>query len=207
MAKRFIILSIAVLFIPVFIRAGSTKIASTWRNPKAGQLNLAKKKMAAFLISPDASMRQGPEETLATEIRKRGVDCLAGYTVMPSELAKDLDKAKEFIKKIGITEAIVMQVVGNEQRTSYTAEMMGSLTYYQGFWSYWNYGWTTAYSTGYLVTDKVVSIDILFYSVEHDTLLWAGKSETTNPNNVRKFAKDLVDAVAKELKKNGLLPK
>jgi hypothetical protein len=186
--------------------AGSPKFVSTWRNPDGGSLADARKKVATFVLSPDASMREGPEETLATELRSLGTDTYAGYTVLPAELAKDTEKAKEFIKKAGITGAVLVRLVGDEMQTSYTpGAMWYTAAHYPTFWSYWNYGWSSVYSTGYVTTDRVVSVEVLLYSVERDTLIWAGRSETANPKDIRKFVKDLVKAAAKKLRKDGLI--
>jgi hypothetical protein len=196
----------ALLVTSIFAAAASTKFISTWRNPVGGSFSQAGKKVAVFVLSPDITLRQGPEETLAAEMRKRGVDCLAGYTVLPGELAKDMEKAKAFVKKSGITGAILMRVIGKENKTYYTPDTMWYAgPYYPTFWGYWNYGWTTVYTSGYLTTDTVVSIETLVYSVEQDTLLWAGRSETTNPKDVRKVVKDLVAAAGKEMRKAGLV--
>ena len=201
-------IAVAILLSTTLASAGSTKFISTWKNPAARPIGEARKKVAAFVITADPLMRQGREETLAEELRQRGLNCLAGYTVLPSELAKDLEKAKEFVKKAGITGAVLMRVVGMEERAYYTPDTMWYATpYYSSFWGYWNHGWSTVYAPGYLSTDTVVSIEILIYSVEQDTLLWAGKSETTNPKDIRKFAEDLVKAAGKELRKSGLVAK
>jgi len=197
-----------ILLVSNLAAAGSTKFVSTWTNPAGAPIGQAGKRVAAFLLSPDEIMRQGPEETLATEMRRRGIDCLAGYTVLPAELAKDLEKAKAFVKKSGITGAILMRVVGKEEQTTYTpGTMWYAAPYYPSFWGYWSYGWSAVYSPGYLTTDTIVSVETLVYSVEQDTLLWAGKSETTNPKEVRKFVKDLVEAAGKEMRKAGLVRK
>jgi hypothetical protein len=198
----------SILLTANLVTAGSTKFVSTWSNPAGGSIAQAGKRVAAFLLNPDETMRQGPEETLATEMRRRGVDCLAGYTVLPGVLAKDLEKAKAFIKKSGITGAILMRVVGKEEQTSYTpGTAWYAAPYYPTFWGYWNYGWSAVYTPGYLTTDTVVSVETLVYSVEQDALLWAGRSETTNPKDIRKFVKDLVDAAGKQMRKAGLVRK
>lgn len=186
--------------------ASSTTFMSTWKNPNFTVIGGPGKKVATFVIHPDESLRLGPEETLAEELRKRGIDSFAGYTVLPGELAKDTEKAKEFLKKAGITGAVLLRILSREERTTYvpgTAWYAGP--YYPSFWGYWNYGWTMAYSPGYVWRDKVLTIETLVYSVEHDQLVWAGKSETTNPKDVRKFMKQLVEKAAKRMKKDGLV--
>ncbi len=197
----------AFLLTVTLVTAASTQFVSTWRNPKAGSINAAAVKMATFVISSDDALRLGPEETLAAELRRRGVDAVAGYTVLPGELAKDTEKAKEFLKNIGITGAVLMRVIGYEKETrrqGVTTSMYTS-TYYSTFWGYWNQSWTTVYEIGTQRSPRRIAIETLIYSVEDDQLIWAGESESRDPKDVRTFAKELVDAIGEEMRKAGLV--
>ncbi len=187
--------------------AASTRFLSTWKNPLAGPVAKSGEKVAAFVITADESMRLGPEESLAEVMRTRGVSCVAGYTVLPGELARDKEKAKEFLAKAGITGAIVMRVLGEQERQqiSLAGPAWCSGPNYPGFWNYWEYSWQVVYSPGYLSSDKVFSVETLVYSITQDQLIWGGISETTNPKEIRKFIKDLVDAAGKEMRKAGLV--
>jgi hypothetical protein len=188
--------------------AGSTKYASIYRNPAAGQIDFSGKRVAAFVVIPDQSMREGREETLAAELRQRGVDCVAGYTVLPGELVRNREKAKEFLKKANIRGAVLMRLLGDEEKTSYSpGTVWYAQPYYPSFWGYWNYGWSTVYMPGYQWTDRVITLETLIYSIDTDALLWAGRSESTNPKDIRKFVKDLVDAAGKEMRHAGLVKK
>jgi hypothetical protein len=165
-------------------------------------------KIATFVIHPDEGLRLGPEETLAEELRSRGNDAVAGYTVLPGELVRDREKAREFLKRAEITIAIVFRVLGEEERVTYvpgTALYAGPV--YPSFWGYWGYAWPVVYSPGYLSNDQVVALETLVYALETGDLLWAGKSETTNPKDIRKVVKELVKKAAKRMRKDGLLPK
>jgi len=189
--------------------AASTQFVSIWRNPKAGPIDATAVKMATFVLSSDDTMRWGPEETLAAELRRRGMDAVAGYTVLPGELAKDKEKAKEFLKKAGITGAVMLRIVGYEKETRQQTVTTTTYTqaYYSTFWGYWNYGWATVYEIGSRKSPRRVAIETLIYSIEQDELIWAGESETTDPKDVRAFAKQLVDAIGKEMRKAGLVSK
>jgi len=186
--------------------AGSTEFVSTWRNPLAGPLAKPGQKAATFVITAEESMRLGPEESLADLMRTRGLDCVAGYTVLPGELAKDQPKAKEFLAKGGITAVIIMRVLGEDEREE--AYGPGAPMYaaprYSSFWNYWGYSWSVAYTTE-VKSHKVFSVETLVYSIEQDKLIWGGISETTNPKDIQKFIKDLVNAAGKEMRKAGLL--
>jgi hypothetical protein len=62
-----------------------------------------------------------------------------------------------------------------------------------------------AYDPGYLRTDTVVMVETLIYSVTDDKLLWAGRSKTTNPSNVREFIQELSDGAVKEMEDAGFI--
>lgn len=208
--KLLLRLSAAVLLTGTLSQAGSTKYVSVYRNPAAGLIDFSGTKVATFVVIPDQGIREGREETLAAELRRRGINCLAGYTILPGELVKDRERAKEFLKKAGVGGAVLMRLVGDEERTSYSPGMAWySQSYYPSFWGYWNYGWSSVYVPEYSWTDRVVTLETLIYSIDKDQLLWAGRSETTNPKekDIAKLVKNLADETGKELRKAGLVKK
>ena len=186
--------------------AGSTKYVSTFMSPKAGLMDFSGKKIAAFVMIPDQGIREGREETLATEMRSRGLDCIAGYMILPGELVKDREKAKEFLKKAGINDAVLMRLVSDVERTEVSPAWY-SQPYYPSFWGYWNYGWSSVYIPEYTYTERVITLETMIYSIDRDELLWAGRSETTKPKDIKKFVKDLADETGKRLRKAGLVRK
>ena len=205
--KRCLLMIGALLLGPSLASAGSTKFIGTWKNPNIGVIDISAQKVATFVMNPDEGIRMGREETLATEMRQRGTDTVAGYTVLPGPLAKDQEKAKAFLQKAGITGAVIIRGIGQREEIYYVPDMWYTTPYYPTFWGYWNYGWSAVYSPGYVESDTIVSFDVLVYSIEKDTLIWAGRCEITNPKDVRKVAKELAEQAAKQMRKAGLLKK
>jgi hypothetical protein len=64
-----------------------------------------------------------------------------------------------------------------------------------------------AYSAGNLQIDEVVHVETLVYDLRTDDLIWAGMSDTMNPDTAQKVVKDLIKEVGKEMKKQGLVRK
>jgi hypothetical protein len=77
--------------------------------------------------------------------------------------------------------------------------------YYGGFYGMYGYGWGAAYSTGYLRTDTIVSVETNLYQLDGDKLLWSGVTETFNPNEITKMVNEIADTVSKDLRSRGLL--
>ena len=185
----------------------STSFNSTWKAPGAGPLNFKGKKVAALVVSKEEGVRYGAEDALAREITARGAVGIPAYSLIPKELTQDKEKAKEFLAKAGVAGVVAMRAVGKEQQLSSSPATYYGGPYYATFWGggYYGWGWGGVYDPGYLRTDTIVYVEILVYSLEQDKLVWAGRSQTTNPEKVGPFIKELTAKAAAEMKKQGLI--
>ncbi len=194
----------------------ATTFNSTWKAPDAGPVNFKGKKVVAIVMTGDESVRYGAEDALAREITARGPQAIPSYSLIPKELTKDKDKAKEFLDKAGVAGAVVMRVVGKDQQLSASAG--GYSPAGVGYWGspvytsfygggFYGYGWGGVYMPGYVTTDTIISVETLIYDLQQNKLLWAARSQTTNPEKVGPFVKELTAKVAAELKKEGLIQK
>ena len=183
---------------------GTTTFTSTWKDPGAPTLNPIGKTVAAVFVTRDEAKRRAGEDALAADITARGATGVPAYTMVPDAVRGDGEKARAALKAAGANGAVVMRVVGKDQQINYTpgTPMPG---YYNGFGPYWGYGWGQAYSPPTVTTDTIVSVETLVYSLTQDKLLWASTSRTTNPGNLDELVKEVADATAKEMAKQGLL--
>lgn len=186
----------------------STKFNSTWKAPDVQSLNFQGQKVAAVVLSPDESTRLGAEGALARELVNRGVQAVPAYNLIPPNETRDKDKAKVLFNQAGIVGVVAMRAVGSEKEISASAgSYHWGAPYYGSFWGtgYYGYGWGAVYDPGYLRTDTIVTVETLVYDLRTDKLVWAGKSQTTNPSRVDALIKELVSAAAAEMKKQGLI--
>lgn len=184
----------------------TTNFTSSWMEPSAQPLDLTKK-IATVMISSRESLRRSAEVAMSNEIRRRGGQPIESYTILPGETARDTARARQVLAEQGVDAVLLMRVVGKDQQISYTpgTSMYVGGPYYGSTMGYWGYGWGAAYSPGYMQTDQIVTVESLVYSVSQGKLLWAGQSETTNPENVDSFIAELVTAVGGELRQKGLI--
>lgn len=197
----------AVLAALGIVACATTSFNSTWKAPDARPLNFKGKKVAALIVSKEEGVRYGAEDALAREITAQGAVGIAAYSLIPKELTRDKDKAKEFLEKAGVAGVVTMRVVGKDQELSSSPGGFYGGPAYATFWGggYYGWGWGGVYDPGYLRTDTIVSVETLVYSLEQDKLVWAGRSETTNPSKVASFIKELTAKAAREMKKEGLI--
>jgi hypothetical protein len=185
----------------------TTSFHSTWKAPGAGPMSFKGKKVAALIVSKEEGVRYGAEDALARELSARGAVGIPAYSLIPKELVQDKEKAKEFLAKAQVAGVVAMRVVGKDKEVSGSPGGYYGAPYYATFWGsgYYGYGWGGVYDPGYIRTDTIVIVETLVYSLEQDKLVWAAQSETTNPEKVGPFIKELVSKAAAELKKQGLI--
>ena len=185
----------------------STSFQSSWKNPAAEPGNFKGKKVAALVVSKEEGVRYGAEDALARELTARGAVGIAAYSLIPKELIQDKEKAKEFLEKADVAGVVAMRVVGKDKEISSSPGGYWGGPAYATFWGtgYYGWGWGGVYSPGYIRTDTIVSVEILVYSLKQDKLVWAAQSETTNPDKVGPFIKELVAKAAEQMKKEGLV--
>jgi len=178
---------------------GSTQFSSTWVEPTAQPLDLAKP-IVAVMVTEREGLRRSGEASMVREIEARGGKGIASYTILPAGAERDTARAREILANQGADAVIMVRPVGKDTRVNYTPG-----TPYYSTWGYWGYGWGAVYSPGYMTTDEIVSLESLVYSVTQNKLLFAGQSETMNPSDLDSFVRDLGDALGYELRKAGLI--
>lgn len=191
---------------------GATKFKTAWKSPGATEITLGPgDTVLAMVMTTHDDSRNGAEAALAQELKKRGVEAIPAYTVIPTSLIRDEEKARPYVEKAGCKYAVIMRVVGQDQDIKGSGPQYTSVyvsPYYGGLYGgYWGFGWGTMYNAGNMEIDTKVSVETMFYDLRTDKLLWAGMSETVNPSTALKFIKDLVGNVGKEMRKQGLTRK
>jgi hypothetical protein len=167
----------------------TTTFNATWENPEAQALSFkAGDKVLAMVAIKNDGMRRMAEDSLASAISGRGLQGVPSYTVLPTELTKDKDKAKAAVEKVGAAGAVVMRVLAKEKVSS--SQMSKSYSYT----ATWNgdFGWSTPYNPTDMRSDTVLVVETLIYDLRQDKLVWAGQTQTTSPSKVDGLIKEIV---------------
>ena len=191
------LITLALLAALVLAGCSSTRFVSTWQEPTAGPGSLVGQKVAT---------RRPAEDLLADELSARGAEGVAGYTLLPGDQAKDTEKAKKVLEEAGFAYVLVLQAVDVSEETDYVpGDTWYAPTYYRSWGGYWRRGWTTVYEPGYTTSRTVYTVESLLYRLADETMVWAGRSETSNPGSLERFVSDYAAAADDELRKAGLL--
>ena len=184
---------------------GSTSIRESWTAPNAGPIEF--EKILVVFMDSNEGTRRAAKDQLVSLIQ--GADAAASYTLFTSSEVANAEANEAAIRRKvdaeGFDGAIVMRSVSETQKLSYTPGMAYPANY-GGFYGYYGYGWGMAYSPGYLRTDTIVSVETNVYDLNADDgLVWAGITETFNPSDTAKMAREIAQVVSKQLREEGLI--
>src|SRR5215831_4770606 len=205
MVSRFVRGSAAVALLALTGCVGGTKFVNTWKEPDAAPLSVKQGDLViAMVMSKEETTRRTGEDLLGEELRQRGLRPIPSFTLIPTDQVDDKEKAAAAIQDSGAVALVAMRPIAvNKQQTFVPPTYMGGP--YGGWGPYYGYGWGAAYSPGYVVTDTIVRVETLVFDLKQNKLVWAGQSETTNPDRLDQFMRDLVKAVGDDMRRKGVI--
>ncbi len=208
MSPRSVRVCTVLLTLAVAACTASTRFTNTWKDPDAAPLSVKKGDLViAMVMSKEETMRRTGEDLLGEELRQRGLRPIPSFTLIPTDQVDNREKAAAAIQDSGAVAVFVMRPIAvNKEQTYVPPTYMGPGPYGGGCGPYYGYGWGAAYSPGYVVTDTVVRVETLVFDLRQNKLIWGGTSETTNPERLDLFMKDLVKAAAAEMRRVGVIP-
>lgn len=176
----------------------STQLAATWSDPTAQQVHFHK--TVTVFVTKDEAMRRSIEEQLAG----RFAGGVPSYTIIRTIEPDDHGAILDQLRGTGFDGAVIMRVIDVSTRVSYLA---GSYWYAtpHSFNGYWNAAWAYPFDPTYVSTDRIVSVETQVYSLNDDKLIFAARSETTNPASARKLAASIMRHLTTDMKKKGLI--
>jgi hypothetical protein len=158
-----------------------------------------------MVITRNEASRRSGEDALAAELSRRGLRVIPAYTVLSVEQAMQKERALETLRSTGAVAAFVVRPLQTTRQATYVPPTYAGAVPYGAWGPYYGYGWGAPYSPGYVVTDTVVRLEVLAYDLRQEKLVWAGQSETVNPDGLDDFVRSVVKAAAREMTRQGVL--
>jgi hypothetical protein len=177
---------------------GSPEIETSWRDPSVSDLHF--RRVLISYVSNDESVRRRVEDNLVKQIP----NSFAAHRVAPDLNVRDRSSASALLRDKMFDGALVMRVVDAQDRQTYVP----LTTWYTGYPSFYGYlgsSWGMVQRPGYLVTDRIVSVETTIYSIKEDKLLWAARTRALNANSSSKLVDETVDLVVRELRGQRLM--
>ena len=181
----------------------STKLISTWADPTASPIRFSH--VLAICACKDASLRRNVEDRLAQDIP----GAQPAYRVLSDSQLDDSAAVRAAVTANNVDGVVVMRLVSVDRTSTYVPGDPYIIPV--GYRRMWGWGYRTLpygalYDPGYVRQDQLVNYDTNVYSVSQQRLVWASRSQTTNPTSVPKLVDEVVNATAKEMRRQNLIP-
>ncbi len=154
----------------------TTNLTSAWRDPS---YQLQPRKIMVIGIAKKPINRRIFEDEFVRQLKARGTDAVASYTVVPDEKQGDHEVIAEKMKEQDADAVLVTRLAS--KKTVYTY-VPGSITYppsYYGNWrDYYGYGSQVVSTPGYTAEDDYALMETNLYDAGNDKLIWSASSET-----------------------------
>ncbi|MCH7397106.1 hypothetical protein MM236_03860 [Belliella sp. DSM 107340] len=192
----------------------TTQVTASWKADEA-KTNYSNIFIAA--LSEDLQIRQNLENEFASRLQNRAVVTTKSLDVLSPDFFDSGEPSKDQILEAMQTnnsEAILtITLIDVEEEERYVQggpvgpgfAPMGRFGYYGNFGGYFNHWHGAGWNQGYYTTDKKYFMETNLYDSESLKLLWSAQSRTLNPDDISGFAREYVDALKKELRKEGLV--
>ena len=198
-----IMLSICIICV-IATSCSSTKITSSWSDPNNKvELNKLNKVLAVALLKNEANNRKA-EDQMVEKLDGKGI---VSYSYLNANFNKKNENAiRDKIRNDGFDGVITMRLLDVDKERTYTPGNLSSYPVeYRTFSGYYYRTWN-AYSTpGYYSTTKTYTIEINFFSINEDKIIWTGLTQTTDPDGVNKMTGDIVRKVFRKMKEDGVI--
>ncbi len=202
-------LSIAI-FAFIAVACGSTKIVGSWKNS-----DFAEKKYGSILVvglSTNVVAKASVEQQMATVLSAKRVNAKGAGGIFNPEVKHTEEEQKQIFEKIkseGFDGVLTMALVAHEEKTDYVPGTYSyspySTGYYGSYWGYYGYYAPQVYSPGYYTNYQVYTVEALLYDVNTEKLVWAARSETTDPSDLDRFSQEYAETVVYQLQKDQML--
>jgi hypothetical protein len=184
---------------------GNTKVLDAWRD--SGVTAAPAHRIAVVGLSGDENVRRLFEDTFSAELKKRGNDAVAGYTVLSPQAETNADSVLAALRGAGFDAVLTARSLGvkiEETEVSPTSYYIPDSGYY-GWNGYYGPVYQEVNAPDYTQRTRQAMIETHLYLVETAKLVWGARSSTTDTGKLTESMRDYARTVVRELGKTGFI--
>jgi hypothetical protein len=198
--RLFLFKIMGLFFIPAFLfSCAPTSLVDTWHNPDLTIPKQYKKLLLVYIPRHEINSRLY-EDVLASELKRRGVASVSGYSIFADEKKVNKQIMAKGIGESGADAVLTLQTKWVEKRT---AEQPALMDIFPG-WDDIEPG--TLYDAELnVIKYEIADIHVNFFDGHSGKLLWAATIRTSEPGNRVSVSKALTTIVVNSLFREGLI--
>lgn len=173
----------------------TTQLTAVWKDPSY-QTRPARIMVVGVARNP--VNRRLFEDEFVRQLKARGTDAIASYTVVSDEHQVDQDAIAKKVAERGADTVLITRLVSKKIVQVYVPGTPYYPPPYYGSWpDYYGYGYRYMYTPGYIAEDEYAVIETNLYEAKSNKLIWAASSETgindSNQNLIQTYISVMVN--------------
>jgi hypothetical protein len=194
-----------ILIAMLLTACATTQLNAVWKDP-GYQTRPAKIMVVGVAKNP--LNRRLFEDEFVQQLKSRGTDAIASYTVLSDEQQGDPAAIAKKVAELGADTVLITRLVSKKIVQVYVP---GSPYYpppFYGTWpDYYGYGYRYMYTPGYIAEDEYAVIETNLYEAKSNKLIWAASSETGISDSDQSLIQGYIGVMVKNMIGLGLLGK
>jgi hypothetical protein len=141
-------------------------------------------------------------------LAKNGVECAQSYMVLPPKNEMMEGELRQRIKESVLDGVIVVRpkAVRKETEEVVTGGVWLPPPGYYSFYPYWSMANSQFYATSsYTQENVIVRVEVNFYNVKDEKLVWSGETDTVYSKDFEKLGKEYAKTLVKQLKRDNVI--
>ena len=193
-------LLVCIGMITSFSGCATTEITSAWKDPS---YQGPPSRIMVIGIAKKPVNRRVFEDEFVRQLKARGTDAFASYTVLSDKLENNHAVIAAKMKEKSADTVLISKLVSKNIVKTYVPETISTMPTYYGRWpDYYGNGYETLYTPGYMVEDEFAYVETNLYDTRDDKLIWSAASETlingSDQQLIKSFIRVMVDKMVEQ---------
>ncbi len=181
----------------------TTQVNAIWKDPS---YQSRPARIMVIGVAKNPLNRRLFEDEFALQLKARGTEAIASYTVIPDRQQDDQAAIAAKVKELGADTVLITRLVGKKTVQVYVPGTAYYPPPYYGTWpDYYGYGYRYIYSPGYIAESEYAVIETNLYETKNDKLVWATSSETVISDSDKSLIKSYIGIMVNTMVEQGLL--
>lgn len=197
--------SLLILVAMLVTACASTQLTSVWKDPS---YQARPAKIMVVGVAKNPLNRRLFEDEFVQQLKSRGTDAIASYTVLLDEKQGDQAAIAKKVAELGADTVLITRLVSKKIVQVYVPGTPYFPPPFYGTWpDYYGYGYRYMYTPGYIADDEYAVIETNLYEAKSNKLIWAASSETGINDTGQNLIQGYIGVMVKNMIGLGLLGK
>ncbi len=199
-------LAIAAFTCLFLISCSSTKLTSTWTDPKYRGSQYSH--LLVIGVAEQEDIRRSFEEKFVERLEAGGIKAVESSSVMSKDQKIDKETILAVVKKTEVDGVLLTYLLAVKEKEVASPGPTYSRAddYHGGTIPDLSSAYEYRSETQYYTTRVKVRLETNLYDAKTEQKVWSARSRTLNPKSDTALMDSVIDALVKDLKKNKLLP-